>query len=84
MFHPALKDLTRAEQLFEDGKLDEALELLNDRSLFEELNSEQKGHFQFLKGLLLSHQKKSKELIGLGEQMLKEGQNNNEQLQKFD
>jgi tetratricopeptide (TPR) repeat protein len=79
-----LDELTRAEQLFDDGELDQALELLDDWSLFEELNSEQKGHFQFLKGLLLSYQNKSKELLELGEQMLKQGQHNNEQLQKFD
>ena len=37
---PDLKELTRAEQLFDDGKLDEVLEILNDRSQFEGLNFE--------------------------------------------
>ena len=65
MSHPELKELTRAEQLFDDGKLDEALELLNDWNQFEGLNLQQKNYFQFLKGLLLTYQNKSKELIEL-------------------
>ena len=84
MFHPELKQLTRAEQLFDAGNLDEALELLNDQSQFEELNFEQKDHYNFLKGQILSYQTKIKELIYLGGQIYKEGQNRNEYLQSFD
>lgn len=84
MSHPALTQLTRAEQLFDDGKLDEALELLNDWSQFVGLNSQQKDYHQFLKGLILTYQNKSEEVFELGEQIFKEGQKANDNLQSFD
>ncbi|MFX0043821.1 MAG: tetratricopeptide repeat protein [Candidatus Hodarchaeota archaeon] len=84
MSHPELNQLTRAEQLFDAGKLDEALEILNDWKLFGELNFQQKTHFQFLKGLILIYQNKSEEVSKLGEQILKEGQKLNEDLQLVD
>ena len=84
MSHQELKQLTRVEQLFNAGKLDEALEILKDQSQFEGLNLEQKGHFYFLKGLILIHQNKIKELIYLGEQVYKESEKLNEHLQSFD
>ncbi len=84
MSHPELKQLTRAEQLFDAGKLDEALEILNDWKQFEGLNPQQKNHFQFLKGLILFYQNKSEEVSKLGEQLLKEGQKLNEPLQSVD
>ncbi|MFX0043824.1 MAG: hypothetical protein ACFE8L_13005, partial [Candidatus Hodarchaeota archaeon] len=71
MSHPELNKLTRAEQLFDAGKLDEALEILNDWKQFEVLNPLQKSHFKFLKGLILFYQNKSEEVSKLGEQLLK-------------
>ncbi|MFX0043219.1 MAG: hypothetical protein ACFE8L_09925 [Candidatus Hodarchaeota archaeon] len=84
MSYPELNHLTRAEELFEAGKLDKALEILNDESQFEELNPKQKSYFQFLKGLILIYQNKSEEVIELGEQIFKEGQKLKENLQSFD
>ena len=84
MSYPELKELARAEQLFDEGKLDEALEILNDWSQFEGLNFQQKTYFQFLKGLILTYQNKTEEVIELGELMLKEGQRLNENLHSFD
>ena len=84
MSHPGLKLLIKAEQLFDAGKLDEALEILNDWRQFEGLNSQQKSHFQFLRGLILIYQNKSDEITKLGEQMLKEGQKLNDPLQSVD
>jgi len=84
MSHPELKELTRAEQLFDDGKLDEALELFNDWNQFEGLNLQQKSHFQFLKGLILFYLNKGEDLISLGETIYKEGQKLNDNLQSFD
>ena len=84
MSHPELKQLTKAEQLFDAGKLDEALELLNDWSQFEGLNLQQKSHFLFLKGLILLYQNKSEDIIELGDQIFKEGQKLNDNLQSFD
>ena len=84
MSHPGLKQLKKAEQLFDDGKLDKALEILNDWRQFEGLNLQQKGHFLFLKGLILIYQNKSEEVSKLGEQMLKEGQKLDEPLQSAD
>ena len=84
MSYPELKELARAEQLFDEGKLDEALEILNDWSQFEGLNFQQKTYFQFLKGLILTYQNKTEEVIELGELMLKEGQRLNENLHSID
>ena len=84
MSHPELIELTRAEQLFNVGKLDEALELLNDNSKFEGLDFQQITYFQFLKGLILMYQNNSEDIIKLGEDMLKEGQKLNENLHSFD
>ncbi len=84
MSHPGLKKLTRAEQLFDAGKLDEALELLNNWKQFEGLNLQQKNHFRFLKGLILIYQNKSEEVSKLGEEILKEGQILNDHLQSVD
>jgi len=81
---PELNQLTRAEQLFDEGKLDEALELLDDLTQFEGLNHQQKGHFQFIKGLILFYQFKNEELIKLGEEIFKKGQELNDKLQSFD
>ncbi|MFX1464756.1 MAG: tetratricopeptide repeat protein, partial [Promethearchaeota archaeon] len=84
MSHSELNQLTRAEQLFDDSKLDEALEILSDWNQFEGLDLQQKGYFQFLKGLILIYQNKYEELIELGEQIFKEGQKFNENLQSLD
>ncbi|MFX1420610.1 MAG: tetratricopeptide repeat protein, partial [Promethearchaeota archaeon] len=73
-----------AEQLFDAGKLDEALEILNDWKQFEGLNLQQKDYFQLLNGLILFYQWKSDELIEFGEQIFQEGQNFNDNLQSFD
>jgi len=82
--HPMLNQLRRAEELFNSGYLDEALEILNDQSQYEGLNLQQKSHFQFLKGLILFHQWKHEELFKHGEEIFKEGQNLNENLQSLD
>ncbi len=84
MSHPELKQLTTAEQLFDAGKIDEALELLNDWIQYEGLNFQQRSHFQFLKGLILFYQNKSEKIIKLGEKIFKESQRLNENLQSFD
>ncbi|MFW9866713.1 MAG: tetratricopeptide repeat protein [Candidatus Thorarchaeota archaeon] len=84
MSHPELKQLTRAEELADAGKLDMALEILNDKSQFEGLSSQQKSHFQFLKGLVLLYMYKSEELITFGEELFREGQYFNNKLQSFD
>ncbi|MFX0012470.1 MAG: hypothetical protein ACFE9R_19305, partial [Candidatus Hermodarchaeota archaeon] len=84
MAYPELKELTQAEQLFDAGNLDEALEILNDNHQFEGLDSQQISYFKFLKGLILWYQFKAEELIELGEQIFNEGQNLNDNLQSFD
>jgi len=84
MSHPALNQLTRAEELFDAGKLDEALEILNDQSQYEGLILQQKSYFQFLKGLILFYLNKGEDLISLGEIIYKEGQKFNDNLQSCD
>ncbi|MFX0000896.1 MAG: tetratricopeptide repeat protein [Candidatus Hodarchaeota archaeon] len=84
MSHPEQNQLTRAEQLFDAGKLDKALEILNDISQYEGLNLQQKSYFQFLKGLILVYMNNGEEVIKLGEEICKEGQQVNNNLQSFD
>ncbi|MBY9010696.1 MAG: tetratricopeptide repeat protein [Candidatus Lokiarchaeota archaeon] len=84
MSYSELNQLILAEKLFDTGKLDETLEILNDESLYERLSLQQKSHFQFLKGLILFYQFKNEELIKLGEEIFKEGQELNDKLQSFD
>ncbi|MFX1567058.1 MAG: tetratricopeptide repeat protein [Promethearchaeota archaeon] len=84
MSYLQLNQLTRAEELFDACKIDEALELLNDQSLFEGLDLEQKSYFQFLKGLILLYQHNIAETIKVGEQMLKKGQTYNDNVYSFD
>jgi tetratricopeptide (TPR) repeat protein len=84
MSYPELTELTRAEELFDEGNLYEALELLNDTSQFDGLNFERKSYFQFLKGLILFYYNKGEDLINLGETIYKEGQKCNDKLQSFD
>jgi len=84
MSHPELNQLTLAEELFDTGKLIEALDILNDESHFEGLNLQQKTYFQFLKGLILWYLNKGEDLISLGETIYKEGQKCNDNLQSCD
>ncbi|MFX0040819.1 MAG: tetratricopeptide repeat protein [Promethearchaeota archaeon] len=84
MSYPELNQLTRAEQLFDEGELEKALEILNDWKQFEGLNAQQKSYYQFIKGLILAYQLKFEELIRLGEQIFEEGQSRNDNLQSFD
>jgi len=84
MSYPELKELTLAENIFNAGKLDEALEILNDQSQYEGLNSQQKSYFKFLKGLILFYLNQGEELINLGEEIYEEGQKHNNNLQSFD
>ena len=84
MSHSQLDQLSRAEELFNQGNLEEALEILNDESHFEGLNLQQKSHFQFLKGLILFYYNKCEDLIDLGEKIYEEGQKRNDNLQSFD
>ncbi|GAH96891.1 unnamed protein product, partial [marine sediment metagenome] len=48
MSHSELNQLSKAEELFNQGNLEEALEILNDESHFEGLSLQQKSYFQFL------------------------------------
>jgi len=84
MFHSELSQLTLAEELFDTGKLNEALEILNEESHFEKLNLQQKSRFQFLKGLILLYLNEGENLVSLGETIYLEGEKRNDKLQSFD
>ena len=84
MSHSELNQLSRAEELFNQGNLEEALEILNDESHLEGLSLQQKSYFQFLKGLILFYLNKGEDLISLGEIIYKEGQKCNDNLQSCD
>ncbi|MFX0030259.1 MAG: tetratricopeptide repeat protein [Candidatus Hermodarchaeota archaeon] len=79
-----LDQLTRAEELFDDGNLEGALAILNDQSQYEGLDLQQKSYLQFLKGLILFYFNRGDDLVNLGEEIYKEGQNRNDNLQYFD
>jgi tetratricopeptide (TPR) repeat protein len=84
MSHSELDHLTKAEELFNIGKLDEALELLEDLNQLEGLELQQKGYYQILKALILIYQGKHEEAIKLGEEMIKESQEYDEKLLSVD
>jgi tetratricopeptide (TPR) repeat protein len=76
--------LTQAEELFDAGKLQEASDLLDELIQLEELDLEQKGDYQYLKGLILYSQGKHKELLVFGKKMFKEHQLNKQNLRAID
>ncbi len=84
MSHSELNQLTRAEELFAEGELERALEILNDWRQFEGLNPQQKRYYQFIKGMILTHQHKHEELIKWGEKIFEEAKEENNNLQSFD
>ncbi|MFX1281417.1 MAG: tetratricopeptide repeat protein [Promethearchaeota archaeon] len=81
---PKLNQLTKAEELFDDGNLEGALEILKDPSQYEGLDLQQKSYFQFLRGLILFYFNRGEDLTSLGEIMYKEGKDRNDNLQSFD
>jgi tetratricopeptide (TPR) repeat protein len=84
MSHQNQTQLTKAEEYFDAGKYDEALELLNNLDQIENIDFTQKCYYQFLKGLILVYQNKGKEVGKLGEELFKEGQDHNNNLYSFD
>lgn len=84
MSHSELDQLTKAEELFNVGKFDEALELLEDLNQLERLELQQKRYYQVLKAYILLYQEKNEEAIKLGEEMVKESQEFNEKLLSID
>ncbi|MFX0022529.1 MAG: tetratricopeptide repeat protein [Candidatus Hermodarchaeota archaeon] len=74
MSHSELSQLTRAEELYEAGELDEALKLLDNMIQEEENNFQRKGYYQFLKGRILCDQGKYEEALKFGEIMFRENQ----------
>jgi len=79
-----INELTQAEELFNAGKLDEALELLKDLNQLEGLDLQRKSYYQTLKAYILIYQGKYEELIKLGEEMLEESQKLNDKLLSVD
>jgi tetratricopeptide (TPR) repeat protein len=79
-----LNHFTMVEQLFNDGELDNAYQILIESIPFNELNLQQQQHYQFIQGLILFYQNRTKELGNLGEKMYNDGQLLNNNLQSFD
>ncbi|MFX1549175.1 MAG: tetratricopeptide repeat protein [Promethearchaeota archaeon] len=84
MSYAELNQLTLAEDLFNEGELEKALEILNDKRYFQGLNPQQKSYYQSIKGLILTYQLKFEELIELGKELFNDGQSRNDNLQSFD
>jgi tetratricopeptide (TPR) repeat protein len=84
MIQTELEQFKRVEQLFDDGELDAAYQTLIDSIRYEELNLQQQHYYQFIQGLILLYQSRTKELVNLGEKIFNEGQLLNDDLQSFD
>ncbi|MFX0003906.1 MAG: TIR domain-containing protein [Promethearchaeota archaeon] len=84
MSHLKLNKFAQVEKLFNEFKLEEAIELLDDLIQLEGINLQQKSSYQFLKGQILIWQGKYEEAIKLGEQIFKEYKEFNRKLQSVD
>jgi tetratricopeptide (TPR) repeat protein len=78
------KELIRAKQLIYKAEFDVALKLLNDFEQKEGLNLQEKIACKLLRAQILNWQGKNEELIKLGEEIYKESQQINNNLQKID
>jgi tetratricopeptide (TPR) repeat protein len=84
MSHLELNELVQVEKLFDEFRLDEAIELLDDLVLRERNNIQQKVSYQVLKSYILVYQGKVKELFKVGRNICKESQKSNAPLQSVD
>ncbi|MFX0156253.1 MAG: tetratricopeptide repeat protein [Candidatus Hodarchaeota archaeon] len=84
MSHLELNELSEVENLYDAFKVDEAIDLLDDLIQREGINLQQKVSYQFLKGHILIHQGKIKDVFKLGRRIFKESQKSNAPLQSFD
>ncbi len=83
MSHLELKQLKKAEELFDECKLDETFELLKNLDQLEELTPQQKSYSQYLKFLIFFYQNKHEELIKMGEIIFEKGQMIKNNIQLF-
>ncbi|MFX1389531.1 MAG: hypothetical protein ACFE9Z_05645 [Promethearchaeota archaeon] len=72
MTNTELDQLVQVENLFDEFKLNEAIEILDDLIQREGIPIQQKVSYQFLKSKFLAYQGKVKELFKLGRKMNKE------------
>jgi tetratricopeptide (TPR) repeat protein len=84
MSNSKFKEFARVEQLFDNGELDNAYQVLIESIPYSELNLQQKYHFHLIKGLILLFQSRTEELIILGKQTFNDGQLQNDNLQSLD
>ena len=78
------KELDRVKQLINEGEFDVALKLMNDFEQKKGLNLQEKIACKLLRGQLLNWQGKNEELIKLGEEIYKESQQINKNVQSVD
>ncbi|UCC19084.1 MAG: tetratricopeptide repeat protein [Promethearchaeota archaeon] len=84
MSHIELDELTQVEKLYDEFKLDEAIELLDDLIQREGITIQQKVSYQFLMGHFLVYQGKVKEIFRLGRKIFKASQRSKVPLQSVD
>ena len=84
MSNSKFKEFARVEELFDNGELDNAYQVLIESIPYSELNLQQKYHFHLIKGLILFFQSRTEELIKLGKQIFNDGQLQNDTLQSLD
>jgi len=84
MSHLELNELAQVEKLFDEFRLDEAIELLDDLVLREGITIQQKVSYQFLKGHILIYQGKVKKIFKLGRKIYRESQKSDAPLQSVD
>jgi len=84
MSYLELNELSEVEKLYNEFKVDEAIELLDDFIQREGINLQQKVSYQLIKGHILIHQGKIKDVFKLGRRIYKESKKTNAPLQSFD
>jgi tetratricopeptide (TPR) repeat protein len=84
MSHLELNELTQVEKFFDEFKLKEAIESLDDLIQLNDINHQQKSFYQYLRGQILLWQGKYEEAINWGKKIFQESQDFNERLQSID
>ncbi|MHA1986402.1 MAG: hypothetical protein ACW98D_07180 [Promethearchaeota archaeon] len=78
------RELTEVRELFNAGKLDDALTLFDNLPQIDDLDIHKKGYYIELKARILLYQGKDEEAKKLGDKLYRESQKLNEKLLSFD
>jgi tetratricopeptide (TPR) repeat protein len=74
------KELERAQRLFDQGKEEEALQVINEFEKLEDIGPDDKHYYRFLKGTLFYYMGRFQESLRIAEQDYQESRNQNKSL----